>query len=148
MCWVRRPNTTRENIHRVSYIYKYHTFWRKRIKKRILKEAPHHPYGAPPRKAGRDWNLAPPWGEAQSQSYASLLAITNLLLGEVRNERSEEQMSTKLTEGSSKINNIILCSINSRNWIDEIPDEELLQLISFVDNSSSSMTGTHKHNPP
>ena len=31
-------------------------------------------------------------GEAQSPSYASLLAITNLLLGEVRNERSEDQV--------------------------------------------------------
>ena len=30
--------------------------------------------------------------EAQSPSYASLLAITNLLLGEVRNERSEDQV--------------------------------------------------------
>ena len=35
--------------------------------------------------------------EAQSPSYASLLAITNLLLGEVRTERSEEQMSEQLT---------------------------------------------------
>ena len=35
--------------------------------------------------------------EAQSLSYASLLAITNLLLGKVRTERSEEQMSEQLT---------------------------------------------------
>ena len=35
--------------------------------------------------------------EAQSTSYASLLAITNLLLGEVQTERSEEQMSEQLT---------------------------------------------------
>ena len=35
--------------------------------------------------------------EAQSPSYASLLAITNLLLGKVRTERSEEQMSEQLT---------------------------------------------------
>ena len=35
--------------------------------------------------------------EAQSSSYASLLAITNLLLGKVRTERSEEQMSEQLT---------------------------------------------------
>jgi hypothetical protein len=35
--------------------------------------------------------------EAQSLSYASLLAITNLLLGKVRTERSEEQMSKQLT---------------------------------------------------
>ena len=41
-------------------------------------------------------------------------------------------------------NNIILCSIHCRNEINEIPDEELLQLISFVDNSSSGMTRTHK----
>ena len=53
-------------------------------------------------------------------------------------------MSTKLTEGSLKINNTILCSIHYRNEINEIPDEELLQLISFVDNSSSGMTRTHK----
>ena len=76
----------------------------KENEKENIRQAPHRPYGAPPRKAGRDWNLAPPWGEAQSPSYASLLAITNLLLGEVWNERSEEQMSTKLTEGSLKIN--------------------------------------------
>ena len=45
---------------------------------------------------------------------------------------------------NKKINNIILCSIHCRNEINEIPDEELLQLISFVDNSSSGMTRTHK----
>ena len=40
--------------------------------------------------------------------------------------------------------NIILYTIHYRNEINEIPDEELLQLISFVDNSSSGMTRTHK----
>ena len=37
--------------------------------------------------------------EAQSLSYASLLAITNFLLGKVRTERSEEQLSEQLTLG-------------------------------------------------
>ena len=35
--------------------------------------------------------------EARSPTDASLLAITNLLLGKVRTERSEEQMSEQLT---------------------------------------------------
>ena len=35
--------------------------------------------------------------KVRSPSYASLLAITNLVLGKVRTERSEEQMSEQLT---------------------------------------------------